>query len=554
MAFMKEINFEVNGIETIDLSLGMGIKEIYPPIDNLEVMPTKEERIFTHEGSYGYDEVKVKPIPDEYIIPEGTLPITENATYDVTNYARVSASVHPAPNLQDKSITINENGTHSIKADEEYDGLNQVNVTVDAIEDLTEELNTYNNELTEQETTIENIVENLKNKVATQKPKLQEKVVTITKNGTGEITPDEEYDGLSKVVINTEIQVESSVKKYAPKYITFYSYKGTDLDYELSNLDYSNLESMNYMFNSCSNMTSISLKGLNVPKATSMSSMFGACTNLNTIDLSGLNVPNVTNMGSLCANCKQLTSIDFSGLNVPNLTAINNMFQGCSGLTSLDLSNLNVSNVGNFGSVFSNCSKLTTLNVSNWDVGNATSMSSLFNGCSLLDGIDLSNWKPTKLTGNALNSMFYGCSALTSVDISGFESSGSNMSRMFYNCTVLSDINFGNLSTDDVTDMSYMFYNCKGLTRLDISNFTTTSITTNANMFYGCSNLRTLIINTPNEFKITASSAFTGSGIANGACTVYVPDNLVSKYKSANFWSNYGSRIKGISELPQEEV
>ncbi len=70
------------------------------------------------------------------------------------------------PKLQDKDITINENGTHSIVADDEYSGLNQVNVTVNAIEDLTNELETYDTELTEQETTIEDIVEALKNKGA----------------------------------------------------------------------------------------------------------------------------------------------------------------------------------------------------------------------------------------------------------------------------------------------------------------------------------------------------------------------------------------------------
>jgi hypothetical protein len=68
------------------------------------------------------------------------------------------------PKLQDKDITINENGTHSIVADKEYDGLNEVSVTVDAIEDLTSELETYDTELTEQETTIEDIVVALNNK------------------------------------------------------------------------------------------------------------------------------------------------------------------------------------------------------------------------------------------------------------------------------------------------------------------------------------------------------------------------------------------------------
>lgn len=126
---MNEINFEIKDIEKINLSMDVGVKEIFPPIENLEVTPTKEQQMFNHENSYGYDEVKVNPIPDEYIIPDGTLPITENTIYDVRRYARVNASVHPTPNLQDKSITIIENGTQSITFDKGYDGLNSVEVT-----------------------------------------------------------------------------------------------------------------------------------------------------------------------------------------------------------------------------------------------------------------------------------------------------------------------------------------------------------------------------------------------------------------------------------------
>lgn len=68
------------------------------------------------------------------------------------------------PHLQDKELTINENGTQNITADEGYNGLGQVNVTVNAIEDLTEELDTHDAKLTKQETTIYNIAETLKNK------------------------------------------------------------------------------------------------------------------------------------------------------------------------------------------------------------------------------------------------------------------------------------------------------------------------------------------------------------------------------------------------------
>ena len=39
--------------------------------------------------------------------------------------------------------------------------------------------------------------------------------------------------------------------------------------------------------------------------------------------------------------------------------------------------------------------------------------------------------------------------------------------------------------------------------------------------------------------------------IANGAGYIYVPDNLVSSYKTAANWSTYASQIKPISELEE---
>ena len=107
----KEIVLE-NKVNEKEISLEVEKALILPQLEDLEVIPTKEQQTFQAENSYGYDKVIVEPIPEEYIIPK----------------------------LQDKNITINENGTHNIRADEEYNGLNQVNVTVNAIENLTEEL------------------------------------------------------------------------------------------------------------------------------------------------------------------------------------------------------------------------------------------------------------------------------------------------------------------------------------------------------------------------------------------------------------------------------
>ena len=51
---------------------------------------------------------------------------------------------------------------------------------------------------------------------------------TITTNGTY-VASDEGLDGYS--------QVEVNIGKYAPRIIQFNSYKGTELDYEIENLD-----------------------------------------------------------------------------------------------------------------------------------------------------------------------------------------------------------------------------------------------------------------------------------------------------------------------------
>lgn len=88
----------------------------------VDVEPTLEEIAITENGEYtpsgdGYSKVTVDvPIPDGYIIPSGTLSITENGTHDVTNYASAEVDVpSEEPNLISKTVT--ENGTY--KASEE---------------------------------------------------------------------------------------------------------------------------------------------------------------------------------------------------------------------------------------------------------------------------------------------------------------------------------------------------------------------------------------------------------------------------------------------------
>lgn len=61
---------------------------------------------------------------------DNTIEIAENGVYDVEDYANANVNVPaPTPNLQNKTITITENGTNTITADTGYDGLDEVEIT-----------------------------------------------------------------------------------------------------------------------------------------------------------------------------------------------------------------------------------------------------------------------------------------------------------------------------------------------------------------------------------------------------------------------------------------
>ena len=84
--------------------------------------------------------------------------------------------------------------------------------------------------------------------------------------------------------------------KYAPRYISFYNYKGTELDEEITNLDTSNITSMDSMFYQCSKLTTLDLSSFDTSKVTNMGSMFNACNKLTTLDVSNFDTSKVTNM------------------------------------------------------------------------------------------------------------------------------------------------------------------------------------------------------------------------------------------------------------------
>ena len=165
-------------------------------------------------------------------------------------------------------------------------------------------------------------------------------------------------------------------------YYLFTEYKGPSVDDLISYNDTANVTNTGFMFNNCSNLTSI--PKLDTSKVTNMQYMFNNCSNLTSIPQ--LDTSNVTNMQYMFNNCSNLTSVP--KLDTSKVTNMQYMFNNCSNLTSIP--QLDTSNVTNMKEMFAYCTSLTTI--------------------PKLDASKVTN----------MNNMFYKCTSLTSIGIYGF--------------------------------------------------------------------------------------------------------------------------------------
>lgn len=174
----------------------------------------------------------------------------------------------------------------------------------------------------------------------------EDKVITPT---TGKFINEVLVKGDSNLIpenIKKDVSILSVIgtldTMYKPSYISFYNFTGTNLDYELSNLNTSNMTKMDYMFYQCQKLQNLNIQNFNTQNVTSMTNMFYNCRLLEQLNLSNFDTSKVTNMSSMFQRCENLIELDISNFDTTNVTNNAYMFQYCEKLVKLVINNQNV--------------------------------------------------------------------------------------------------------------------------------------------------------------------------------------------------------------------
>ena len=280
-----------------------------------------------------------------------TLNVKDNGTYrpktGVDGFDIVEVNV-PQKTFNKTSVTkeYTENGQYRIATPDGYDGISDVNLTVNVPEKTTFNFNQLDN-------------------------------VTFHTNGT---TLD---------LTGLDTSTFTSMRN-----MFYYCEKITTID--VSHFDTSNVRNMSGMFSVCDMLTSLDVSHFNTSKVTDMSNMF-ANTGLKALDLTTFDTSNVNNMERMFYNSNRLESLNVYNFNTAKVTDMSGMFHGIKP-TELDLSSFDTSQVTNMSGMFGWCSNIVSLNLSSFNTSQVTDMSGMFGWCLNLKSLNISNWNMSKVT------------------------------------------------------------------------------------------------------------------------------------------------------------
>ena len=351
--------------DIIQFKLDNKIEKVTPPLENLEINPSKEEQIYKSKDYYGYDEVKVKPVTNE--VDENIK--SENIKKDVS----ILGVTGNLEEINTTEISINPSDVEQIITPEApYNGFSKVKVGAQSGVNIEEYF----------ETTITNA-----NRAYFGRDRLIKKTPEIKVDYTGNDYSYMFQDSKYLKELNIIIPDNKTINSYM-------MFSGCENLTKITGLDNTIFLNLENMFYSCKKL--VKSPRINIKEGSSCRQMFGNCTELN--DISELNTYGVIDMYNMFGSCRSLESI--GTLDTSKATEMGNIFSSCSKLK--DVSNLDTSSATNIANIFSYCGSLETIPLLN--ASNIKAVNGAFNSCPKLvnfDGLkDLGKSYPTNASTN----------------------------------------------------------------------------------------------------------------------------------------------------------
>lgn len=311
--------------DIIQFKLDNKIEKVSPPLENLEINPSKEEQTFKSQNYYGYNNVTINPVTNS--IDENIK--SENIKKDVSILG-VTGNVEE---INTTEISVNPISEEQVITPEApYNGFSKVTVGAQSGIDPAEYFET-----------------------------------TVTSSNRNNF-------GINTLIKKTpNITIDQSVTNLQYLFQNAYYLKSLNLIID----DNRELDCY-YAFYNCENLTEV--KGLEKTKIINAQYMFYNCSNL--VHIPDIDTSGCRNFDYCFYNSTKLNSLPDT-INTSEATSIKNMFAGCESLTNIP--NMDTEKVTNMTQSFYNCYKLISVPLLN--ASNVIYISTIFGGCNKLENL-----------------------------------------------------------------------------------------------------------------------------------------------------------------------